>query len=215
MEKNKNTYVAGQSLHNTVEVDQFGNKIITNKVIYETREYVEGYVDVRLPKKHKFNNGGFITVFQEALTTIAMCGKLTKNELNLLLLLIGTAGIDGSLRTNLDDLGEALGLVKSQTSRALKGLVRRNIVIREDGNRYDRQPLKMSLSFNYDQLNYNLAYNGKTANFKRKRTEHPALSVPGEADGEWIDCDTGFVTIEKGGHIIEPALLRPEEDLDV
>ena len=109
MEKNKNTYVAGQSLHNTVEVDQFGNKIITNQVIYETREYVDGYVDVRLPKKHKCNNGGFITVFQEALTTIAMCGKLTKNELNLLLLLIGTAGIDGSLRTNLDDLGEALG----------------------------------------------------------------------------------------------------------
>lgn len=211
----KNTYAAGQSLQTTIKVDQFGNKTITNQVFYQTREVVEGYVDVRLPRKHKFNNGRFITVFQDALTTIAMYGKLTKNELNLLFLLIGSAGIDGSIRTNLDELGEALGLNKSQTSKALKGLVQRNIVIREDGNRYDRKPLNMSLSFNYDQLNYNLAYNGKTANFKSKRIEHPALSVPGDADGEWIDCDTGLVTIEKGGHIIEPAPLRLEEALDV
>lgn len=213
MEKKKDTFVAGQSLHNRIEVDQFGNKTITHQVIYETREFVDGYVDVRLPKKHKFNNGGFVTVFQEALTTIAMYGKLTKNELNLLFLLIGSAGIDCSIRTNLDELGEALGLNKSQTSKALKGLVQRNIVLREDGNRYDRQPLKMSLTFNYDQLNYNLAYNGKTVNFKRKRVEHPAISVPGDQEGEWIDTNTGAVTIERNGKLIPQGLPLSIDEL--
>ncbi|CCY08643.1 transcriptional regulator TrmB [Porphyromonas sp. CAG:1061] len=206
MGKNQKSYLAGQSLHNKVEVDEYGNRTITHQVIYETKEYVDGYVDVRLPKKHKFNNGGFITVFQKAFTAIAMHCKLTKNELNLLLLLIGSAGMDCSVRTNLDELGEALCLSKSQTSKALKGLVQRNIVIREDGNRYDRQPLRMDLTFNYDQLNYNIAYNGKTANFKRKRIEHPALSIPGASDGEWIDMDTGVVTIEKDGQVVQEAL---------
>lgn len=206
MKNKKDTYTAGQTLHNRIEVDEFGNRVITQSVIYEQREYIEGYVDVRLPKKHKFNNGGFITIFQDAITTIAMYGKLTKNELNLLLFLIGSAGVDGSIRTNLDELGEALELSKSQTSKALKGLVQRNIVLREDGNRYDRLPLPMSLTFNYDQLNYNLAYNGKTVNFKRKKVEHPALSIPGNQDGEWIDTGTGVVTIEKKGKVIQQAL---------
>lgn len=206
MAKKKETYIAGQTLQNRVEIDEHGNRTITQRVIYEQKEFVEGYTDVRLPVKHKFQNGGFITVFQDAMTSIALYGKLSKNELNLLLLLIGTAGIDGSIRTNLDELGEALGLVKSQVSRALKGLVQRNIVLREDGNRYDRQPLSMSLSFNYDQLNYNLAYNGKTVNFKRKRVEHPAISVPGDQDGEWIDTRTGAVTIERNGKVVQQGL---------
>lgn len=212
MAQNKETYVAGQTLHNRVEIDEFGNRTMIRSVIYEQREIIDGYVDVRLPKKHKFNNGGFITVFQDAIATIAIYGKLTKNELNLLLFLIGTAGIDGSIRTNLDELGEALGLSKPQTSKALKGLVQRNIVLREDGNRYDRLPLPMSLTFNYDQLNYNLAYNGKTVNFKRKKIEHPAISIPGDQEGEWIDTSTGAVTIEKGGKMIQQELPYNTED---
>ena len=78
-------------------------------------------------------------------------------------------------------------------SKALKGLVERNIVLRRDRSRYERTPLRMDLTFNYDQLNYNIAYNGKTANFKRKRFEHPALAVPGAQEGEWIDTVTRFV----------------------
>lgn len=202
----KDTYIAGQTLHNRVEYDQDGNRIITQKVIYEQREFVEGYTDVRLPKRHKFHNGGFITVFQDALFTILTQGKLGKVELQILLYVLSTAGIDGSIETNLDIMSEVLGVKKPNVSKALKGLVQRNIVIRKDGNRYDRSPLPMELSFNYDQINYNLAYNGKTANYRRKKEEHPAISLPGDQEGEWIDTRTGLSTIEQNGYVVQEQL---------
>lgn len=204
MAKKKDTYMAGQTLQNRVEIDEYGNRIITQKVIYEQREFVEGYTDVRLPVKHKFRNGTFVTVFQESLRTIVEYGNLSKSEMALLLWLLGTAGVDGSIITDLDEMGTALGISKPMASKALKGLVERNIVLRRDRSRYERTPLRMDLAFNYDQINYNLAYNGKTANFKNKRLEHPALSVPGDQDGEWIDTRTGAVTIEKNGEIVQP-----------
>lgn len=210
----KDTYIAGQTLHNRVEFDEHGNQIITQRVIYEQREFVEGYTDVRLPKKHKFQNGGFITVFQDALFTILTQGGLGKAELQILLYVLSTAGIDGSIETNLDIISEVLGMKKPNVSKALKGLVQRNIVIRKDGNRYDRTPLPMELSFNYDQINYNLAYNGKTANFKRKKEEHPPLSLPGEQEGEWIDTRTGQSTIEMGGRVVQEALHLTFEEFE-
>lgn len=202
----KDTYIAGQTLHNRVEYDQQGNRIITQQIIYEQREFVEGYTDVRLPKKHRFQNGGFITVFQDALFTILTKGGLGKVELQILLYVLSTAGIDGSIETNLDIISEVLGIKKPNVSKGLKGLVQRNIVIRKDGNRYDRTPLPMELSFNYDQINYNLAYNGKTANFRRKKEEHPAISLPGDQEGEWIDTKTGQSTIELDGYVIQESL---------
>lgn len=194
--------MAGQTLQNKVEIDEFGNRTVTQKVIYEQREIVAGYTDVRLPIKHKFQNGGFITVFQEALQTIVQYGNLSKSEMALLLWLLGTAGIDGSIITDLNEMSGALGIGKPMASKALKGLVERNIVLRRDRSRYERTPLRMDLTFNYDQLNYNIAYNGKTANFRRKKLEHPALSVPGAQEGEWIDTVTGQVTIEKNGKVV-------------
>lgn len=211
----KDTYIAGQTLHNRVEYDQQGNRIITQQIIYEQREFVEGYTDVRLPKKHRFQNGGFITVFQDALFTILTKGGLGKVELQILLYVLSTAGIDGSIETNLDIISEVLGIKKPNVSKGLKGLVQRNIVIRKDGNRYDRTPLPMELSFNYDQINYNLAYNGKTANFRRKKEEHPAISLPGDQEGEWIDTKTGQSTIELDGYVIQESLpLKFEEKTD-
>lgn len=208
----KKTYIAGQSLHNRVEVDDSGNKVITNQVIYETKEFVDGYVDVKLPERHYFRNGGFLTMFQEPLQIIAEHGNLTKAQYQLMLWLIGTAGADGSVVTNLDIIAESISMSKSMVSRALKGLVQRNIIIRSDGTRYDRQPLPMELSFNYDQLNYNLAYNGKTANFRKNKVKHPALSIPGEKDGQWLDTSTGEMTIEMNGMLIQKEL--PFEDIE-
>lgn len=128
---------------------------------------------------------------------------------------LSTAGIDGSIETNLDIISEVLGIKKPNVSKGLKGLVQRNIVIRKDGNRYDRTPLPMELSFNYDQINYNLAYNGKTANFRRKKEEHPAISLPGDQEGEWIDTKTGQSTIELDGYVIQESLpLKFEEKTD-
>ena len=114
----------------------------------------------------------------------------------MLLWLLATAGVDGSVETNLDIISEALGQKKPNVSKALKGLVQRNIVLRKDGNRYDRTPLPMELSLNYDQINYRFAYNGKTSNFSEKNISHPEIELQcGEC--EWVGIDTGEVEVDQ------------------
>ena len=142
---------------------------------------LEDYVDVKLPRKFKFNNGGFVTIFQKAMANIAMFGKLSKGEMQLLLYLIGTCGMGNSICIDLVKLSKDLGTSKGNASNYLKGLVERNIVIRKDGYRYGKTPLPFELHLNFDQINYDLAYNGKTKEFGKKKSEHPQLM---QADGE-------------------------------
>ena len=170
-----------------------GKKIITAKItethtetsVSRTLEVpmMEGYVDMKLPEKHMFRNGNFITVFQKALRNIAMFGNLTKNESILLLYLIGSCTQDNSVCIDLNILSEDLQMDKSNISKAIKGLVLRNIVLRRDGYRYGNKPLPMQLSLNYDQINYNVAYNGKTKTYKEHKKQHPLLT---EKDGRTL-----------------------------
>lgn len=191
MGKKKDTYIAGQRIENKMVIDENGNPNLIQRVVYEQREVVEGYHDIRLPKKHKYNNGGFITVFQQAMKAIAIYGDLSKSEYQLLVWLLGSAGVDGSVDTSLDAISEDLNMSKSMISRAIKALVLRNIIIRRDGNRYDRQALPMELSLNsYDQINYNLAYNGKASQFGQKHNNHPAIEVKSE-EGGWVPITSG------------------------
>lgn len=152
----------------------------TEKSVSRTLEVpvLEGYVDIKLPEKHKFGNGSFITVFQKALRNIAMFGKLTKNESNLLLYLIGSCSQDNSVCIDLNILSDDLQMDKGNLSKAIKGLVMRNIVLRRDGYRYGNKPLPMELSLNYDQINYNVAYNGKVKTYKEHKKQHPLISEP-------------------------------------
>lgn len=170
-----------------------GKKIITAKItethtetsVSRTLEVpmMEGYVDMKLPEKHMFRNGNFITIFQKALRNIAMFGNLTKNESILLLYLIGSCTQDNSVCIDLNILSEDLQMDKSNISKAIKGLVLRNIVLRRDGYRYGNKPLPMQLSLNYDQINYNVAYNGKTKTYKDHKKQHPLLT---EKDGRTL-----------------------------
>lgn len=156
---------------------------MTETVVQRTVEVpvMEDYVDVKLPRKFRFNNGGFITIFQKAMANIAMFGDLSKEEYRMLLFLIGTCGAANSVCIDLVELSEKLSMKKSNVSRALKGLVQRNIVIRKDGYRYGKTPLPFELHLNFDQINYDLAYNGKIKEFGKHKTEHPQLMKP---DGE-------------------------------
>lgn len=144
---------------------------------------MEGYVDVKLPEKHRFNNGQFVTVFQKELRNIAMFGSLTKNEAIMLLYLIGSCTQDNSICIDLNVLSEDLGIQKSNISSALKGLVNRNIVLRRDGYRYGNNPVPMELRLNYDQINYNVAYKGKIQGFQQSKQEHPQIT---ESDGRTL-----------------------------
>lgn len=168
-----------------IEYDRETGEVIkiTEKVTERSLEVpiLEDYVDVKLPKKFRFNNGGFITVFQKAMANIALFGNLSKEEYKMLLYLIGTCGTANSVCIDLVQLSEVLGMKKSNVSRGLKGLVQRNIVIRKDGYRYGKTPLPFELHLNFNQINYDLAYNGKIKEFSKTKTEHPKLM---NADGE-------------------------------
>lgn len=148
------------------------------KITKETieNEIVDDYVDLKLPKRHQLNNGDFITIFQKTMANIALFSKLSRGEYKLLLYLIGTAGIDNSVCVDLNLLAEQLGEKKSNVSNYVRGLVERNIILRKDGYRYGNEPLPFELSLNYDQINYDLAYNGKVKNFKNVQYKHPEIS---------------------------------------
>lgn len=183
----KNTYTVKITdyPHQEIEVDKETGEVIrmTEKVTERSLEVpvLESYQDVKLPKKFKFNNGNFITIFQKELANIALFGDLSKEEYRMLLYLIGTCGPSNSVCIDLVQLSEQLGMKKSNVSRALKGLVQRNIVIRHDGYRYGKNPLPFKLELRFDQINYNLASTCKIKNYKEHKTEHPMLM---SADGE-------------------------------
>jgi hypothetical protein len=161
-------------------VDPQTGEIIRQAVITER---VPGYVDVKVPQKHRFDNGSFITVFQEVMRNIAKYGKLTKNEYQLLIWLIGTAGIDNSIEIDLNILASELNLDKGNVSKALKGLVCRNIVLRKDGYRYGNSALPFELKLNYNQINYDLAFNGQVKSYKKVKGLHPIVKYELEDKG--------------------------------
>ena len=143
--------------------------------LYTESEFVEGYIDMKLPRKHHFNNGGFITVFQQAMMNISINAELSRGEYKLLVFLLGTAGMDNSVNTDLGSLCELLKEKKSNMSKALRGLTDRNIVIRNDISRNSQNILSMDLAINYNQINYDLAYNGKTKEYGKKKEIHPEI----------------------------------------
>lgn len=154
-------------------VDEETGEILRQAV--ET-EYVPGFVDVKLPKRKHLGNGDFLVIFQNTMLRIATEAKLTKNEMQLLLYLLGTASFDNSVCVDLDILVEALKVDKGNISRALKGLVQRNIVIRKDGYKGGSQrTLPMELSINYDQINYGITWKGDYNEHKKVKMNHPEI----------------------------------------
>ena len=160
-------------------VDEETGEIIRQAV--ET-EYVPGFVDVKLPKRKHLGNGDFITVFQNTMFRIATEAKLSKNEMQILFYLLGTAGFDNSIYIDLDILSGDLDIKKPNVSTALKGLLKRNIIIKRDGYRGGNQKTKpIELSINYDQLNYSITWKGDYNEHKKVKMNHPEiLSLPKE-----------------------------------
>ena len=160
-------------------VDEETGEIIRQAV--ET-EYVPGFVDVKLPKRKHLGNGDFITVFQNTMFRIATEAKLSKNEMQILFYLLGTAGFDNSIYIDLDILSGDLDIKKPNVSTALKGLLKRNIIIKRDGYRGGNQKTKpFELSINYDQLNYGITWKGDYNEHKKVKMNHPEiLSLPKE-----------------------------------
>ena len=171
-EENKKSYKTRTTLKKAYVDESTGEEIIQT---VET-EYVPGYVDVKLPNRKHIGNGDFIVLFQNTMLRIATEAKLTKNEMQILLYLLGTAGFDNSVCVDLDILVNKLGLKKPNVSSALKGLLMRNIVIKRDGYRGGDQKTKpFELSINYDQINYGITWKGDYNEHKKVKMKHPEI----------------------------------------
>lgn len=186
MAKKKDTYTAQYThyAHPEEVLDPVTGEVrmkLTEETITRTVEVMPDYVDIKMPKKFRFNNGNFITIFQKAMANIALFANLSKEEYKLLIYLIGTCGIGNSICTDLDKLADELSMKKPNVSRGLKGLVQRNIVVRKDGYRYGKTPLPFELHLDFDQINYDLAYNGKIKHYREDKDKHPLLM---QSDGE-------------------------------
>ena len=75
-----------------------------------------------------------------------------------------------------------MDIKKPNVSTALKGLLKRNIIIKRDGYRGGNQKTKpFELSINYDQLNYSITWKGDYNEHKKVKMNHPEiLSLPKE-----------------------------------
>lgn len=157
-------------------VDEETGEITRQMVITET---VEGFTDLKLPTKHKLNNGNFIVVFQNAMAEISKNGGcFTRNEFHLLFHFLGTAGLGNSIYTDYPTLVKELGIQRTHCVTALKSLERKGLIIKKGtGSRSKNESALMNVRMNFDQLNYNFAYNGKIKDFKNVQYDHPPLSI--------------------------------------
>lgn len=189
---NKGTHEVRQICRQDVEVDKDGNEQVIGEKHFIQREIVEGCDNLQIPKKYRLNNGSYILLFQSVLNSLAEDVTISRSETRVLLSLMGSAGVDGSISLDLGTLSKKLHLSKSSVSLAIKGLVQRNLIVKRDGSRYDRSPLSGIPHVNYDQLNYRFAYNGRIKEFGNKKYNHPEIEMPC-GDHQWVDIKTGVV----------------------
>lgn len=154
----------------------------TGEVIKQTvvTEVVEGYKDLKLPEKHKINNGNFIVLFQKAMYEISINHHLfTRNEFVLLTYLIGTAGIGNSIYIDYPTLTDELKIKRPNIVTAINSLVKKGIIVKNKAklHRSRSEAVLMQMSLNFDQLNYNLAYVGKFKEHSRLKGTHPPITL--------------------------------------
>jgi len=169
----KESYKTGMQ---QVFVDEETGEIVRQTV---TTEVVSGYRDVKLPEKSRFNNGAFITLFQASMLVIAKNRKyFSTEEKDILFYLLGTAGLGNSVDIDQPTLAEELGLQRTNVNKALKALEKKNIIItKKAGSRSKRETQDYLIKINFDQLNYNLAYNGKTKDHSKIKHKHPPIEI--------------------------------------
>jgi DNA-binding MarR family transcriptional regulator len=176
---------------NETEIDQETGEIVarrTTRII----EQVDEYRDVKLPKKHKFDNGNFITLFQEAVLKFSMNENLSRTEMRVLFYLIGTAGIGGSINITNAYIAKDLNIKIPHISTSINSLVGKNIIIKKkdfglytsnDKGERTREKV-MNISLNFDRFNYNFAYNGRIKDYKQIQHKDPEILIEKKTDNQ-------------------------------
>ena len=164
---------------------EFTEKVTKAVIESETKsftvtEVIPNHVDRKVRLKDKFNNGHFITLFQESINDIIENGDLSKPELIILFSFIGNAGENGKLVLTQKAICEKLKLRKQNVSIAINGLIKRKIIVKtvvDEGNRRNGKSNTYEVKIETNRLNYNLAYKGKIRNFKNLIAEEEKIDI--------------------------------------
>lgn len=108
----------------------------------------------------EYYNKPHVTMFQDALKLIA-CSDLSKDEHKVFMFLMAEAGMGNEIIFSFTDAAKALNLLPTNFTRALNGLVKRNIVVK--GPKIGRTP---SL-----RINYTVAWKGKIKDYNLVKVE--------------------------------------------
>jgi hypothetical protein len=133
-------------------------EITTTTIVRKTNNESQILV---VPQKAKFDNGDFVTIFQEAFRTISTEMNLTILEYKLFLFLISVCE-KGTNRVCLDKehLVYHLKREESNIDKAIKGLMSRNIILK---TKINNKVLEISFPF----LNHNIAFRGQIKEFNK------------------------------------------------
>jgi len=117
---------------------------------------------IQVPKKHKLNNGNFITLFQNAMLNIVFNMNLSKGAYRLLIYLIGKTEINNEIKLTLYSISKEIGEKQPNIVRYFKELESFNIAIRNK----ERKTIR---------LNYDLAYKGKIKEYNKLKFSDPEM----------------------------------------
>lgn len=137
-----------------------------------TGELLEGCL-VYVPYRPKFRSGWFM-MFQETLIEIAKDREITGEIYRVLFYLLGKLDFENYIHFTQGDAAAALGLQKTNVSRAVKTLCDKGILLKGP---------KVGRSSTY-RLNSGYGWKGKVKNFESERRQRFRLLQGGKDEGQ-------------------------------
>lgn len=159
---------------------------VENKV--EVRPVMEGFHNETVRDKYYFGRD-FITIFTEDLFDLVVDGNMSLREWKVFLLLCATMNTKNITVTNLEVLAETLKMAREDVSRTISKLKKRKLIVENRWIRPESGPgsrtrvFQLAIGEKFDQLNYNVVWNGQTKDYKKVRSNHPQITA---ANGETL-----------------------------
>ena len=172
----------GEGHTDMVKTDHRNGKqsVVQNNV--EIRPVMDGFHNETVRDKYYFGRD-FITIFTEDLFDLVVDGNMSLREWKVFLLLCATMNTKNITVTNLEAISEALKMEKADVSRTITKLKKRKLIvenrwIRSESGRGSRtRVFQLAIGEKLEQMNYNIAYNGQTKDYKKVREDHPQITT--------------------------------------
>lgn len=173
----------GEGHTESIKTDHRNGKqtVIQNEV--EVRPVMEGFHNETVRDRYSFGRE-FVTIFTEDLFDLVVDGNMSLREWKVFLLLCATMNTKNITVTNLETIATTLKLDKPAVSTTITKLKKRKLIVESKWIRSESGPGSRTRVFQLavaerglDQLNYNIAWNGQTKDYKKRRDDHPKITA--------------------------------------